>query len=79
MRGVRFFVLPSLYIAPILSVWFRFLEKVGGNPKLIPLKKVLIDQVGILKFESKPLSVVLCSAVLCQYNLQFANSGRILS
>ncbi|KAI6191594.1 Mpv17-like protein [Aphelenchoides bicaudatus] len=43
-RGIRFFVLPAFYIAPILSRWFRVLERVGGNPKTLPLKRVLIDQ-----------------------------------
>jgi hypothetical protein len=45
-RGIRFFILPAFYIAPILSRWFRVLERVGGNPKFLPLKRVAIDQVS---------------------------------
>jgi len=45
-RGARFFALPAFYIAPILGVWFKILERVGGHhQKFIPLKRVLIDQI----------------------------------
>lgn len=45
-RGTRFFILPAFYIAPILSQWFKVLERVVvGNPKFVPLKRVIIDQL----------------------------------
>ncbi|CAJ0572706.1 unnamed protein product, partial [Mesorhabditis spiculigera] len=45
IRTGRFFVLAGVFIAPALNRWFRVLEMVrGGNPKLIPLKRMLIDQ-----------------------------------
>ncbi|CAJ0958036.1 unnamed protein product, partial [Mesorhabditis belari] len=45
IRTGRFFVLAGFFIAPILNRWFRVLELVKrGNPKLVPLKRMLIDQ-----------------------------------
>uniref|UniRef100_A0A915AV39 Mitochondrial inner membrane protein Mpv17 n=2 Tax=Parascaris univalens TaxID=6257 RepID=A0A915AV39_PARUN len=43
-RGARFFVITGIYIAPILVYWYRMLERVGGNPRIVPFKRVLIDQ-----------------------------------
>ncbi|KAE9551972.1 hypothetical protein FO519_004824 [Halicephalobus sp. NKZ332] len=44
-RTGRFFLLTSCFITPILSRWMIFLEKrIHGSPKLVPLKRVLVDQ-----------------------------------
>ncbi|XGW31622.1 hypothetical protein V3C99_010073 [Haemonchus contortus] len=46
LRTGRFFVLGSFFITPTLNRWFKVLEKVNGNPKLDPLKRVAIDQIA---------------------------------
>ncbi|KAL6740056.1 hypothetical protein Aduo_013444 [Ancylostoma duodenale] len=45
-RTGRFFFLASAFIAPCLSKWFKVLERVRGNPKIIPLARVAIDQIA---------------------------------
>ncbi|KAJ1364542.1 Protein Mpv17 [Parelaphostrongylus tenuis] len=49
-RTVRFVVLASAYIAPALHVWFKLLERVKGVPKIVPLKRLAIDQSRCLGF-----------------------------
>ncbi|VDM70112.1 unnamed protein product, partial [Strongylus vulgaris] len=44
-RTGRFFILASAFIAPCLNKWFRVLERVRGNPKVVPLVRVAIDQL----------------------------------
>uniref|UniRef100_A0A1I8A9E1 Mitochondrial inner membrane protein Mpv17 n=1 Tax=Steinernema glaseri TaxID=37863 RepID=A0A1I8A9E1_9BILA len=44
-RTGRFFMLASCYIAPILYRWFHVLERVKGSAKILPLKRVFIDQL----------------------------------
>lgn len=45
VRTGRFFVLGALFITPVLNRWFRVLERrVNGHPKLVPLKRMMIDQ-----------------------------------
>uniref|UniRef100_A0A7E4V232 Mitochondrial inner membrane protein Mpv17 n=1 Tax=Panagrellus redivivus TaxID=6233 RepID=A0A7E4V232_PANRE len=51
-RTVRFFVLPCFFIAPVLSKWLVLLERVKGHPKIVPLKKLLIDQICYAPFFS---------------------------
>ncbi|KHJ93312.1 Mpv17 / PMP22 family protein [Oesophagostomum dentatum] len=41
--------LPSNY-APIYNRWFAVLEKVRGNPKIVPVYRVAIDQLGFAPF-----------------------------
>ncbi|PAV56027.1 hypothetical protein WR25_06487 [Diploscapter pachys] len=44
-RTARFFSLAAFFVAPAVSTWFRVLERVHSvNPKLTPLKRVIIDQ-----------------------------------
>uniref|UniRef100_A0A914CYS6 Mitochondrial inner membrane protein Mpv17 n=1 Tax=Acrobeloides nanus TaxID=290746 RepID=A0A914CYS6_9BILA len=43
-RTIRFMVLPTFFMAPVLNRWYRVLQRIGGPPKLVPLKQVLIDQ-----------------------------------
>ncbi|KAI6232523.1 Mpv17-like protein [Aphelenchoides besseyi] len=45
IRGLRFFVLPTFYIAPILSQWFKVLDRIPGNTRFSPLKRVMVDQL----------------------------------
>ncbi|KAI6209565.1 Mpv17-like protein [Aphelenchoides besseyi] len=45
IRGLRFFVLPTFYIAPILSQWFKVLDRIPGNTRFSPLKRVMVDQI----------------------------------
>ncbi|EPB69861.1 hypothetical protein ANCCEY_11035 [Ancylostoma ceylanicum] len=45
-RTGRFFFLASAFIAPCLSKWFKVLERIKGNPKIIPLARVAIDQIA---------------------------------
>ncbi|CAD5235428.1 unnamed protein product [Bursaphelenchus xylophilus] len=42
-RGIRFFLMPSCYVAPILSRWFRVLEKIGGKGAI--WKRLAVDQL----------------------------------
>ncbi|CAD5228386.1 unnamed protein product [Bursaphelenchus okinawaensis] len=42
-RGIRFFIMPSCYVAPILSRWFRVLEKIGGKGAMF--KRLAVDQL----------------------------------
>lgn len=44
IRTGRFAVLTGCYIGPILVGWFRILEHVRGAAKIVPLKRLLIDQ-----------------------------------
>uniref|UniRef100_A0A7E4V107 Mitochondrial inner membrane protein Mpv17 n=1 Tax=Panagrellus redivivus TaxID=6233 RepID=A0A7E4V107_PANRE len=43
-RALRFFALPCFFKAPVLSRWLILLERVKGHPKLVPLKKLFLDQ-----------------------------------
>ncbi|KHN85989.1 Mpv17-like protein [Toxocara canis] len=43
-RAARFLTITGAYIAPVLVCWFRILERVTGNPKTVPLKRLFIDQ-----------------------------------
>uniref|UniRef100_A0A0K0DKT8 Mitochondrial inner membrane protein Mpv17 n=1 Tax=Angiostrongylus cantonensis TaxID=6313 RepID=A0A0K0DKT8_ANGCA len=45
MRTGRFVVLSSFFIAPSLNVWFKALERVKGDLKVVPFKRVVIDQI----------------------------------
>lgn len=46
LRTGRFVGVTSLWIAPILVPWLRFLQhRVRGSAALAPLKRVLLDQV----------------------------------
>ena len=45
VRTLRFFLLPTFYIAPVLSTWFKVLERIPGSKLIAPLKKVAVDQV----------------------------------
>lgn len=78
-RGVRFFILPAFYIAPILSRWFRVLERVGGNPKFLPLKKVAIDQVNSKQKLFKRFLDVFCSSIFGVHHFQFTSPTRLVS
>ncbi|KAK6057111.1 Mpv17 / PMP22 family protein [Cooperia oncophora] len=49
-RTGRFFVLGSFFITPALNRWFKVLEKINGNPKLDPLKRMLVDQFAFAPF-----------------------------
>ncbi|CAJ0601299.1 unnamed protein product [Cylicocyclus nassatus] len=49
-RTGRFFFLASAFIAPCLNKWFKVLERVGGNPKIVPLIRVAIDQLTFAPF-----------------------------
>ncbi|MFH4977189.1 hypothetical protein AB6A40_003898 [Gnathostoma spinigerum] len=44
-RTNRFVLITGIYIAPCLAAWFRLLERVRGATKIIPLKKVALDQL----------------------------------
>ncbi|KJH42622.1 Mpv17 / PMP22 family protein [Dictyocaulus viviparus] len=45
IRTGRFVILASCLIAPSLNIWFRTLERVKGNLKIVPFKRVVIDQI----------------------------------
>ena len=44
-RNARFAALGMVFVAPVLRVWFHFLDlKIGNIGRIAPLKKVIIDQ-----------------------------------
>ncbi|CAJ0601298.1 unnamed protein product [Cylicocyclus nassatus] len=45
IRSGRFFVLASAFIAPCLIKWFKVLERVRGNSRIVPLIRVACDQL----------------------------------
>ncbi|WKY06075.1 hypothetical protein Q1695_006349 [Nippostrongylus brasiliensis] len=46
VRTGRFFLLGAGFITPVLSKWFRILEKLVTGPlKIVPLKRLLVDQI----------------------------------
>uniref|UniRef100_A0A914YBW3 Mitochondrial inner membrane protein Mpv17 n=1 Tax=Panagrolaimus superbus TaxID=310955 RepID=A0A914YBW3_9BILA len=51
-RTARFFGLTCFYISPILNRWFHVLERIKGNARYLPLKKVAIDQICFAPFFS---------------------------
>uniref|UniRef100_A0A0N5AVJ5 Mitochondrial inner membrane protein Mpv17 n=1 Tax=Syphacia muris TaxID=451379 RepID=A0A0N5AVJ5_9BILA len=50
IRTGRFTLLTGVYIAPILVGWFRVLERVRGSAKIVPLKRLIIDQTTFAPF-----------------------------
>ena len=73
IRTGRFFLLTSCYIAPILSRWMVFLEtRIHGNPRLVPLKRVLVDQVCFCHYcqYNTVLPDLFCSSILSFHYLQ---------
>lgn len=43
-RTIRFASIATCFVAPVMYRWFRFLETIRGHPRILPLKRVLIDQ-----------------------------------
>ncbi|KHJ92126.1 Mpv17 / PMP22 family protein [Oesophagostomum dentatum] len=58
-RTGRFVVLASVFIAPPLNRWFRLLERIRGNPKIVPAFRVAIDQLAFAPFFNGVILVTL--------------------